>query len=300
MSRTTTALLLLILATFGVFYFSSSLPLSLNSKDPQITDNETHAPVSITREDIARIREQNIAIPPPLRLHIDPVDPDDLQSFLTPDAIVMATNERREALHLPMLAVHPLLEQAAERKIADMFSRQYFAHTSPAGIDIGAVASDIQYEYISIGENLALGNFKNDEVLVDAWMNSPGHRANIINQNFQEIGVAARQGIFEGKATWLAVQVFAKPLSACTKPSVMLSEQIDQNKSSLAAYEKTLTALNTDIENTTPKRGALYREKITAYNALVDEYNTLIRATKSLIEDYNMQVHTFNSCAGGL
>ena len=52
------------------------------------------------------------------------------------------------------------------------------------------MAKKAGYEYISVGENLAMGNFKNDGDLVEAWMNSPGHRANILSFKYKELGVA--------------------------------------------------------------------------------------------------------------
>ena len=62
-----------------------------------------------------------------------------------------------------------------------------------------------------------------------AWMNSPGHRANILNPHFQEIGVAVGKGMYEGHETWIAVQSFGMPLSACPASDANLKIKIDAN-----------------------------------------------------------------------
>ena len=63
-----------------------------------------------------------------------------------------------------------------------------------------------------------MGNFKNDQDLVSAWLNSPGHRANILNTRFTEIGTAVLKGFYEGREVWMAVQEFGLPLSSCPNP----------------------------------------------------------------------------------
>ena len=57
-------------------------------------------------------------------------------------------------------------------------------------------------------------------------MASPGHRANILNSRFIDIGVAVKEGEYQGKETWLAVQEFGEPLSDCPSPSTDLRFQL--------------------------------------------------------------------------
>ena len=64
------------------------------------------------------------------------------------------------------------------------------------------------YPYLAAGENLALGDFKNANELVAAWMASPGHRANILNGVYRDIGVATGFDAFEGRKTIIVVQIF--------------------------------------------------------------------------------------------
>jgi len=123
-------------------------------------------------------------------------------------------------------------------QLDDIFEKQYFAHISPEGLGPSDLAEKSGYEYIMIAENLALGNFKDDNTLVNAWMDSPGHRANILNNRYTEIGVAVGKGFFsesnennkEEIATevWIAVQEFGLPLSSCPKPEESLLNTIER------------------------------------------------------------------------
>ena len=108
---------------------------------------------------------------------------------LTTSGIIRETNGEREHRGLTPLREILALNALAETKVRDMFRRAYFEHVSPTGENIGDLAAG-RYEYVVIGENLALGNYRDDRDVVSAWMNSPGHRANILHAAFTEIGVA--------------------------------------------------------------------------------------------------------------
>ena len=192
------------------------------------------------------------------------------------------------------------LHAAAMKKVQDMFLKQYFAHVSPDGRQASDLASDQNYEYIAIGENLALGNFENDKILVQAWMDSPGHRANILDRRFREIGVAAARGIYEGRTTWLAVQIFALPKSACPAPSESSKNRIDSNEKTLDYMQNEITRLKNEIETMRPgaKRGE-YNAKIAEHNELVGRYNALVEITRNLISTFNKEVDDFNACLRG-
>lgn len=80
------------------------------------------------------------------------------------------------------------LATAASRHSADMVSRDYFSHTSPDGSDPGDRITAAGYRWSTYGENIAKGQ-STPAAVMDSWMNSPGHRANILNCAFKEIGV---------------------------------------------------------------------------------------------------------------
>jgi hypothetical protein len=235
--------------------------------------------------------EKEVSTPPPLR-----VEKEVPEAYLTRAGVIQWTNAQRAKYGLPPLKENPRLDVSAELKVQDMFEKQYFAHLSPSGEGVKDLAEVVGYEFIAIGENLALGNFQNDETLVQGWMDSPGHRANILNPSYQDIGVAVQKGQFEGRSVWLAVQHFGRPLSACPQPDENLKAQIDSNQNEIEKLQANLLKLETEIRNMKPKRGTAYTQKIEEYNALVLQYNTLIDQTKSLITNYNNQVNLFNQC----
>jgi hypothetical protein len=223
--------------------------------------------------------------------------------------------------------------KAAELKTDDMFKNQYFEHVSPIdGRDVTFWAGEVKYQYSYIGENLAMGNFQNEKELVQAWMDSPGHRENILNLNYTQIGVAAKKGMIDGHNTWIAVQIFGKPTLNCTVPNAELKSEIESKTSK---YEK-INNLNNEIEKLKTEGQNLINQgnaKIDEGNKIysetgdkekaqqywdegdvlysagqkrLDEANTLIEEAKNLsslydeiqvlMKEYNKQVDKYNKC----
>lgn len=237
-----------------------------------------------------RIFEQEL-LPGPLRGAIDAISGE-----LTRDGVITYTNEQRAVAGLPPLHINDKLNRAAKSKLDDMFAKQYFEHESPDGKGPAEIISQAGYEYVVVGENLALGNFRNDQTLVEAWMHSPGHRANILHNRFQEIGVAVGQGTFEGKTIWLAVQEFGTPLSSCPNPSPSLKAEIDNNRTQIQAWQVELEQRKYKLEHTRYSSQEAYQADQKAYNELVRRTNELINRTRELVEQYNVQVNEFNAC----
>ena len=217
-------------------------------------------------------------------------------SNLTADGIIKWTNTQREDQGLIPLHENALLRKAAEAKVDDMFAQQYFEHESPDGKSPADLARGAGYSYIIVGENLALGNFKDDKTLVQAWMDSPGHRANILHGKYQEIGTAAKKGMFEGKEVWLAVQEFGAPLSACPTPALGLKGQIDANRAQLSTNQSELQSQKAAIAANRYNSESEYNAAVAKYNALVEKTNELADDTQRLVADYNDAVNTFNKC----
>lgn len=137
--------------------------------------------------------------------------PTDRTGAITANAVIAATNlERREA-GIGALTKNALLSTSAEEKARDMLRGQYFSHTSPSGVTMKNVIEDKGYHYLVIGENIALGNFLSADAIITAWMKSPGHKANMLNSEYTDIGVGVIEGEFDRKMVWIAVQHFGKP-----------------------------------------------------------------------------------------
>lgn len=128
------------------------------------------------------------------------------------EEIIQLTNQERRNAGLSELAENALLDAAAEKKARDMVGNNYFAHTSPAGVDPWHWFEDVDYQYKYAGENLAM-DFTSAVSVNRAWMKSPSHRDNILSDKFTEIGVAVIDGIIDEKETLVAVQLFGTPFS---------------------------------------------------------------------------------------
>lgn len=134
-------------------------------------------------------------------------------SEITIQKVLDQTNQERQKLGLPLLKYNSLLSKSAQLKAQDMFKNDYWAHTSPAGVDPWQFFKEAGYQYSIAGENLAR-DFYDTETLIKAWMNSPTHRDNISKDKYQEIGIAVVDGILNGVKTTLVVEHFAAPTLA--------------------------------------------------------------------------------------
>lgn len=238
--------------------------------------------------------ERQVNLPPPLKISglVKPVT-------LLQSKIILETNlQRKENGDLPALTENEKLDEAAAAKAADMFSKQYFEHVSPSGIGPGDLAKTYGYDYIVEGENLILGNFSSEKELVQYWMDSPGHRANILNNRYSEIGVAVVKGTYKGETVWIGVQEFGLPMSSCEKPSDSFKNQIDYSQNQLNDIALQINERKQELENTNPKSPA-YRQMVADYNQMIQSYNALVDTIKTLVAQYNQQVNSFNNCVQG-
>ncbi len=218
----------------------------------------------------------------------------------TPTQVVLETNRQRVMMNLPELVENEELAAAAEMKVRDMFEHQYFEHNSPlTGGGPDSLARAASYEYVSLGENLALGNFGDEAALVDAWMKSPGHRANILRSQFQEIGIAVGRGEYQGKQVLIAVQEFGRPLNSCPAVKASAKKSIEDDKIALAAIGEKLTkarAVIETLENDPKADDQVYQQKVNEYNTQIGAYNALVAQIKQKTTAYNAQVRAFNAC----
>lgn len=107
--------------------------------------------------------------------------------------ILASVNAERKRVGAPPLRSNPLLDKAAQRHAEDMLARGYFAHQSPSRTTVRERAREAGYDWRAIGENIAEGQLSVDEVM-RTWMNSPGHRRNILDPSFRELGVGLALG----------------------------------------------------------------------------------------------------------
>ncbi len=244
--------------------------------------------------------EKSVETPGALRVPDDFINTIKGNSRLSIEGIIDFTNINRAGNgNLEPLKENKELDLSAQIKLKDMFAKQYFEHQSPSGVGVSDLASKVSYEYIMIGENLALGDFKDNEALVDAWMASPGHRANILNKRYTEIGVAAASGVFEGRNVWISVQHFGLPRNACPTIDEKLHSLINISESNIKTIEADLISRKARIDSGVVYDGFTTNEQIGQYNGIVATYNQLIADIKSKISKYNTEVRVFNDCLAG-
>jgi len=135
--------------------------------------------------------------------------------------LVDLTNADRGANQIGGLRVSPALTAAAQAKANDMAAKGYFAHVSPVdGKNSWYWFQQAGYKFSYAGENLAV-DFSDSTDVERAWMNSPTHRANLLNGNFTEIGIAVAQGTYQGRSTIFVAQMFGAPAETPTQTRII-------------------------------------------------------------------------------
>jgi len=131
------------------------------------------------------------------------------------DGLVQETNQRRATQSLGALALNAQLTKAAQIKAQDMVERNYWSHNTPDGNAPWEFVNNAGYSYKKAGENLAYG-FKDESDVIGGWMNSPGHRDNMLDVNYQEIGFgfAESKNYLDGGPSTIIVAMYGQPSGA--------------------------------------------------------------------------------------
>lgn len=125
-----------------------------------------------------------------------------IQSSSAASEVVRLTNSARSQNGYAALVEDGALSEAAAMRAREI--ARSFSHTRPSGASFSSALSESGVSYLRAGENIASGQKSASEV-VNAWMNSPGHRANILNSSYSRIGSASVN--IDGTLYW--VQLFA-------------------------------------------------------------------------------------------
>ncbi len=273
-------------------------PLPIVSVAPDETDDNTASSTGISFELITDATSSSFAETSDSRLVLfsSPLVVFDraVATPFRPEEVIEETNRMRAEAGLAPLAYDPLLAEAAAAKVVDMFEGQYFDHVTPQGMGPDSFVKAAGYAYISVGENLALGNFGDEGGLVSAWMESQGHRDNILRSQFTEIGVAVGRGTFNGQRITIAVQHFGKPSTDCPSVRNDLKNRITTLRGGLTPKSEVLDDMRKDIEESSEddNQEALIAE----YNTAVDGYNRDVAEIKTATDAYNKSVKSFNTC----
>lgn len=187
---------------FGLHIKDHFVPHARNNYHPHILGTRT---LHLFSGALVSLKILSIAL-----LSFGPVLPAFSEAISVPNIIAL-TNQSRLDYGLNSLTENALLDKAAQAKADDMLAKGYFSHTTPDGQTPWSFINDAGYNYLMAGENLAV-NFWEAENVEQAWMNSPGHKANILNKNFEEIGIGISQGEYQGHNAIFVVQMFGVPM----------------------------------------------------------------------------------------
>ncbi len=121
--------------------------------------------------------------------------------------VVALVNKERTSRGMTALSHNWQVSRVARYKSADMRDKNYFSHTSPTYGSPFDMMKKFDIKYSTAGENIAKGQ-KTPEAVMNAWMNSEGHRKNILSANFSEIGVGYET---DARGTTYWTQMFIRP-----------------------------------------------------------------------------------------
>ena len=125
--------------------------------------------------------------------------------------ILRLVNVERNSRGLPGVRRNTTLEAQATNYACELIQYDYFDHVNPVtGSTLSDRTDELGYDFLVVGENLAAGQTTPQQAFND-WMQSEGHRDNILDERFTELGVAARTG---GRFNFYWIQVFGRPVSA--------------------------------------------------------------------------------------
>ncbi len=203
--------------------------------------------------------------------------------------VAILTNKERSEKDIPVLQRNSLLDEAAQMKAQDMAANGYYAHVSPDGVTPMHWVGKAGYKYLIIGENLVV-NRTDAEQVVDAFMGSPGHRANILRTDFTEVGVGVANGIYKGKNATFTVQIFAAPYPQQATPKVAVKPV-----STVAKAPTVSTAVTTapvPQKSTSPATTTLAATSTRPSDALEKEVSRLISPIVSSIQNASTSTST--------
>lgn len=148
---------------------------------------------------------------------------------IKPQAILEYTNQARREAGVSPLHFDDKLNEAAMAKASHMFAYNYWAHVAPDGTKPWYFFIQAGYKYRFAGENLAR-DFSNSKDVVDAWLNSPTHRENLLSPRYEDIGIGVVKGELNGVTTTLVVQLFGTKMNRALVAGEKLSEIAQEPK----------------------------------------------------------------------
>jgi uncharacterized protein YkwD len=174
------------------------------SPGPSISDGGAAGLVQVTPSGGPTTAAPSTAAASPARSSARPAPPGNVGYE---DQVVVLVNQERAKVGCKPLTADSRLTAAARGHSQDMANRNYFDHNTPEGVTPWTRITNAGYHFSTAAENIAAGQTTPAQVM-NAWMNSEGHRANILNCNLRNIGVGLA---YNGKHTPYWTQDFGSP-----------------------------------------------------------------------------------------
>ena len=164
---------------------------------------------------------------------------------MTDAGLLNATNDARQENNLEPIEFNEILDKAAQEKAEDMAKRDYWSHNTPDGQEPWVFVDNAGYSYLKAAENLAYG-FETSKTAVIGWMNSPSHRANILDPDLQEVGFGVvNVPNYQGKGPeTLVVAMYGLPTPDPTNDAPIVASGTNDSGISIPP-PSTLAATNT-------------------------------------------------------
>lgn len=212
-----------------------------------------------------------------------------LSATVYPAVLADLTNENRAVYGIQKLAWNSDLEKAAKLKAEDMAQNNYFAHTSPSGISPWYWLREVNYNFIYAGENLAV-DFTESVNVQNAWLQSPGHRDNLLNSKFTEIGIATADGFYKGRKTTFVVEFFGQPLVYNTEENKIVNQNTEVVREEKVDTIIDMPVAGAMIENI-PAPEVVMEPNI----SIIDENEEfiLIRDDNNIKKDYQVEIDNY-------
>jgi hypothetical protein len=169
------------------------------------------------------------------------------KSNITIAQLLDGTNFARTASGFGALKINDKLSQAAKNKAENMLEVGYWSHNAPDGTAPWHWIKSAGYDYINAGENLARG-FNTTDSIMQAWLDSQSHRANILNRDYSEVGFAAVNGDMDGRKTTLIVAMYASPASVPNTGNVLAGTSVGETEQAVDFWTK----LRRGLQSLTP------------------------------------------------
>lgn len=219
---------------------------------------------------------------------------------ITASNIIYFTNQERVARELRPLKYNSQLSKSAQAKGTDMIRYNYFAHESPEPThhNFSYFIDQQNYQFIRISENLAMGEFTTAQEVVTAWMNSPGHRANILYANYRDIGVSISQKKNKnGENDIIIVQHFGTPKTNCVDIPQELTRQLESISNEASQAKEKAAALKEEIDSQVNLfDDQKLNDLIGIYNTTIRSYNALAQKFEAITNTYNTEAKKYNAC----